>query len=574
MSREKNKRRAYLQLIILIAIVVLVNILASGFFYRIDLTEEKRYSLSEPTKNLLRSQEDIIFVRIYLGGNLTPNLQRLQTSATEMLDQFSAFAHDNIQYDVFDPFSIPDENNRMKYIKELDEKGILSIQFLESTTDEASMKYVFPFASITYKDQEITIPLIDRGSMPLPLTPDSDPSVSVSLLEYKFTKAIRQITEENKPYVSFITGHGELSRLELNDIASSLNELYNLTQIDIESDSTFEIPLACKVIIVAKPRSPFSMRAKFMIDQYIMRGGNVIWLVDPVIADFDSLYSGQGQFMAVDYDLNLTDMFVQYGARINPDIIQDKQCTHINVPVSNANNFIQRPWPYNPVLNNYNRAHPVSKNVDAVEGRFVSTVDTMDVPGIRKTILLSTSSLSRSLKTPVRVNFNIVDESLAPKDEQYNKPYMPVAVLLEGEFTSSFKALKPTTRDLYNAGYGYRDTSVLETGFPAKQVLIGDGDLIKNYVDKSGVPDLLGINYTERYIFGNKDFMMNCVEYLCDNTGLIETRAKEVKLRPLDDQKINSNRIQWQLLNIIAPLILLYIFSGIYLFIRSRKYAS
>lgn len=258
-----------------------------------DLTEEKRFSLSTPTKHLLEEQKDILFVRVYLGGDLTPNLKRLQQSTTEMLDQFKNYAGDNLQYDVFDPFSIPNEENQTEFIKQLEEKGILSVQFFESATDEASVKYVFPFASISYKDVEIAFPLIDRGTMPLPLNPDSDPSVSISLLEYNFTKAIRQITDDNKPYVAFVSGHGELNRFELNDIAGSLNELYNVTQIELEDDSTFEIPRECKALVIAKPLISFSMEGKYIIDQFIMQGGNVMWLIDPVIADFDSLYTAR-----------------------------------------------------------------------------------------------------------------------------------------------------------------------------------------------------------------------------------------------------------------------------------------
>ncbi|MEZ5014084.1 MAG: gliding motility-associated ABC transporter substrate-binding protein GldG [Chitinophagales bacterium] len=570
----RNRRRALLRAGLIIVIIVLVNILVSGFFYRIDLTQEKRFSVSTPTKELLREQEDVVFFRIYLGGDLTPNLQRLQTSTTELLDQFRVYANDNVQYDVFDPFSIPDENNRNAFIKELDDKNVYSIQFYASATDEASVKYVFPFVSVTYHDKEITIPLIDRGSMTLPLTPDSDPSVSISLLEYKFTKAIRQLTETHKPYIAFIAGHDELNRLEVKDIAVSLNELYSVTQIDLESDSTFEIPVECKAIIIAKPLTAFSERGKFIIDQYIMRGGNVLWMIDPVIADFDSLYTNNGQFMAVDRDLNITDMLVQYGARVNSNIIQDKQCTHINVPVRNGEEFIQRPWPYNPILNNFNLRNPISKNVDALEGKFVSTVDTIATPGIQKTILLRTGSLSRYLKTGAPINFNIVDDRYAPTDDMYNKPYLPVAVLLEGNFQSAFSTLKPTTERMHAAGIGYQDTSVLTKGRFSRQIVIGDGDLLKNYVDKNGQADVLGINYIERHIFGNKDFALNCVEYLCDRSGLIETRAKEVKLRPLDKQKASNNRLQWQLLNIIAPLLILYLFGAVYHFIRNRKYAS
>jgi len=212
--------------------------------------------------------------------------------------------------------------------------------------------------------------------------------------------------------------------------------------------------------------------------------------------------------------------------------------------------------------------------VDAVEGKFVSTVDTMAVEGITKTILLSTSGQSRYLNTPARINYNIVDPKFAPTDAQYNTPNRPVAVLLEGSFPSAFRSIKPTAQKLHAAGYGYRDTPYLEKGEPGKQIVIGDGDMVRNNISREGTPDMLGVNYIERYIFGNKDFAMNCIEYLCDQNGLIETRAKEVKLRPLNDQKVQADRTQWQVINMLAPLVLLYIFSGIYFFIRNRKYAA
>lgn len=567
---KKNRRRAILQLLLLILIVVLLNIACSPLFYRVDLTKEKRFSLSEPTKELLRKQRDIFYVDIYLAGNLTPNMKQLQQGTIEMLNSFRNYAHDNIQYAVSDPFSISDQNLQNKFIKSLQDKNIYSIPFFESQEDEASRSFIFPFALITYHGRSVAIPLVN-GLTRTVLTPDFDPSVSISLLEYKFSKAIHELSDNHRDYVGFLDGEGEADTLQLEDIAASLNELYKVSLIDLPN--SFEIDTNFKVVIIAKPTIPFTPQDKYKIDQYIMHGGNVLWLIDPVIAGFDSLRSGNGQFMAVDYNLNLIDQMIQYGARVNSDIIEDKQCTHINVPVANSSNFIKRPWPYNPVLTNFNKDNPITKNLDAVEGQFVSTVDTTAVPGIRKTILLTTSSQSRFFRTPVPVNFNIVDPKYAPTDAQYDKPYLPVAVLLEGDFPSAFRGVKPKAEELAKLGFG--NGPFLEEGKPARQIVIGDGDMILNNVDpQTGKPDILGVNYIEKYIFGNKDFIMNCVEYLSDNSGLIETRAKEVKLRPLDDKKVKETRTRWQVINILAPLFVLYLFSGIYNFIRIRKYAA
>ena len=566
---KKNRRRSLLALILIIAIVVLLNILLSGFFYRIDLTSEKRYSLSDGTKELLEKQSDIIYVKIYFAGDLSPNLKKLQQSTVELLNQFGNYAHDNIQYQVVDPLGDFSETEQGKFIKSLHDEGVYETEFLKSDKTEATHTYLFPFAEITYHDKTMPVMLLDQFQ---PLTPDYDPSTAISLLEYKFTKAILQVTQHKKTEIAFIQGEGELDTLSLNDIAASLNELYTVNLIDLPH-SDF-IDTAYKTIIIAKPTLAFSTEDKYKIDQYILHGGNVLWVIDPVIAEFDSLMH-TGEFVAVDYDLNIMDQLIQYGARVNTNLIEDKQCTHIMVPYGNS--YQPRPFPYNPVLNNFNKSNPVARNVDAIEGKFVSTIDTTKVAGIEKTFLLSTSNYSRYLMSPVKVSYNIVQ--YPPGDKEYNKPDLPVAVLLEGSFSSAFQSRKPTAKQMESMRLG--NGPFIEKGIPAKQIIISDGDMIRNYIAKDGKPYPLGWNGVETnqfgsrgYMFGNKDFIMNCIGYLSGNKSLIETRAKEIKLRPLDTSAVAKNRIQWQIINIAAPLVLLYLFSGIYNYIRIRKYTS
>lgn len=560
---QKNRRRAILQLLLVVSIVALSNMLFSSFFYRADLTEEKRYSLSKPTIELLEKTDDIVYVQIYLAGELTPNLKKLQQATVELLGQFKNYGHDHIQFEIINPFEQADEKNLGSYIKQLEETGVYSIPFGESQKDQQSRSFLFPYATLNYHNQAMTILLLDQVQ---PLSPAYDPSVAISLLEYKFIKAINLITENKKTKIAFLEGHGELDTLHVQDIAISLNELYEVFRINLpESDY---IDTTYKVLIVAKPTTPFSDADKYKIDQYIMHGGNVLWLIDPVIADFDSLRSGNGEFMSVDYPLNIMDQLIQYGARINNTIIQDKQCTKIKVPYGNT--FNDRPWLYNPVFTDFNKKNPITKNVDAIEGKFVSTIDTTAVPGIAKTILVTSSQLSRFLLSPARINFNIVQ--YVPKDDQFNKAHLPVAVLLEGKFPSAFQARQQTAQMFAKQNLG--NGKFLSSGVDAKQIMISDGDLIKNYVDAEGKVYPLGANNIEKYIFGNKDFLMNCIEYLCDNTGMMETRAKEIKMRPLNEVVANNNRVQWQLINIVAPVILIYLFSAIYNYIRSRKYAS
>jgi ABC-2 type transport system permease protein len=559
----RNKRRALLRLGLLATVIVLVNVVLSGFFFRIDLTQEKRYSLSTPTKVLLEEQQDIVFVQIFLAGELTPNMQQLQNATVEMLKQFRAYGKENIQWEIVNPFDITDEVSLGKYIKELEEKGIYSIPFGSADREQSSRSFLFPYASVTYQGNTLSLLLLDQVQ---PLTPLYDPTTAVSLLEYKFSKSIRLLSNRNKPDIAFIEGHDELDTMQVQDMAISLSELYNIYRLDLPQ-SDF-IDTIYEVIVIAKPRSAFSDADKYKIDQYLMYGGSILWLIDPVLAEFDSLrYTGE--FLPVEYDLNIMDQLIQYGARVNSNLIQDKQCTRIKVPYGNT--FEDRPWIYNPVLTGFNKQHPITANVDAIEGKFVSDVDTTQVAGISKTVLLTTSANSRFIRMGTRVNYNVVQSQYMPRDEQFNHPNLAVAVLLEGSFPSAFSTRQPTAKAMERNGIG--NGPFRATGVPARQIVVGDGDMMRNVVDKVGKIFPLGANNIERYIFGNKDFLMNCIEYMTDNTGLMETRAKEVKLRPIDKEKVEANRTQWQLINIAAPILLIYLFSGIYNYIRNRKYA-
>ena len=560
---ERNRRRAMLRLLLLVLIIVLLNVVLSRVFFRLDLTQEKRYSLSSPTKELLEEQSDIVFVTIYLAGDLTPNMQQLQTATVEMLKQFKAYGHDNIQWEIQNPFDITDEVNLGKFIQELEDRGVYSIPFGSADKEQTSRSFLFPYANVNYKGKDLSLLLLDQVQ---PLSPLYDPTSAISLLEYKFSKSIRLLSETKRPDIAFIEGQNELDTLEVQDIAISLSELYNMYRIDLPNSDY--IDTLYDVVVIAKPRSAFSEEDKYKLDQYLMYGGRILWLIDPVIAEFDSLRS-TGEFTSVDYPLDIMDQLIQYGARVNNNIIQDKQCSHIKVPYGNT--FQDRPWLYNPVITGFNKQHPISANIDAVEAKFVSSIDTTAVPGIRKTILLTTSANSRFLMSPARINYNIVQSQYMPTDEQFNKPNLPVAVLLEGEFPSAFSTRKPTAKAMERRRLG--NGPYAERSIPTKQIVVSDGDMIRNYVDADGKIYPLGANNIERYIFGNKDFLMNCIEYLTDNTGLMETRAKEVKLRPIDKEQVEANRTQWQLINIGAPVLLIYLFSGIYNYIRNRKYA-
>lgn len=562
--RAKNRQVALVQLLLLVGILVAVNLLAANLFTRIDLTAEKRFSVSEPTKQQLRDLEDIVFVRVYLDGELTPNLVQLKQATTELLNEFSRTAKGNFEYEIYDPASIEDQNERRGYYKELAEMGMPALPFAASDKEQTTETYLFPYAEVNYRGKEPEIILL--LDFMTPLSPQYDPTNAISLLEYKFARAVKELTNTGKPRIAFITGHGELDSMQVADIAYSLSEFYQLERLNLPTAA--RIDTAVSLAIVAHPRAEFAPSEKFKLDQFIMQGGNVLWLVEPLLSEFDSLRTGKGEFITTAYPTNLEDQLFQYGVRINKNLIQDQQAANINAPY--GENYVPRKWHYSPIFTNFNPYHPITKSIDAIEGKFVSSIDTTAVKGVEKIALVRTSTSARTLPDPVRVRYNIIINP--PAEEKFNQANLPVAYLLEGEFPSAFRPLKTIANQMVNAGLGYGN--FIERSTPAKQIVISDGDMIRNYITPDGQVIPLGQNAIERYIFGNKDFLLNCVEYLTDNSGLMEVRAKELKLRPLDQKKVDQQRSTWQFISLAVPILILLLFAGIYNYIRLRQYGG
>jgi len=383
---------------------------------------------------------------------------------------------------------------------------------------------------------------------------------SVELLEYKLAYAIKNSTTSGKYKIGFIEGHGELSEAEVADISTHLSNFYQVDRIDLPAQ--IKISRTYKAIIIAKPRKEFSEKDKFKIDQYIMYGGKVLWLVETLNAEMDSLQKNQ-LFVTIPYPLNLEDQLFKYGVRINQNLIQDLQCNPIPV-VINENQTEMFEWHYFPVVISNNK-HPIVNNLDAVMCKFANGIDTVRAKNIKKTILLTSSKYSRVLFSPVRVHLT----KHKPPPTQFNKPYQPIAVLLEGEFESVFKRrLKfQTLQMLDSLKMDFKEKSV-----PTKMIVISDGDVIKNDVSRNNQIYPLGYYKFTRQTFANKDLILNCIEYLCDEEGLIEARSKEIKLRLLDKIKIREEKLKWQLINIFIPVILIAIFGLGYNFVRKRKY--
>lgn len=562
-KNRNNKHNDILNLILGLAILVLVNVISAYVFKRIDLTTEKRFTLSDATIDMLKNLDDVVFVRVYLEGEFPAGFKRLRNATKEMLDEFRAIAGDNIQYEFIDPSANPDEKERKALYAQLTKQGIqyTNLEFREG--ESKSEKIIFPGAIVAYKEREAPVQIL-KSQIGVP--PEVMLNNSIQQIEYELANTIRKLASEKVSTVAFIEGHGELDSLFTADIMKSLSEYYNIKRLKINEQ--LKALQNIDAIVIAKPDSAFSEKDKFIIDQFIMRGGKALWLIDRTDANMDSL-SKSSNFMALTKDLNLDDMLFKYGVRINTNLVQDLQAVPIPIVIGYIGNQPQQkffPWFYFPLLMPYAK-HPIVNNLNAIKAEFISTIDTVGAKGIIKTPLLHTSKYAKVLPTPVRVSINMLREE--PKIEQFNKSFQPLAVLLEGEFESNFKnRLAPELLDS-------KEINFKEKGIPTKMIVVADGDIIKNQVQYStGRAMPLGYDKYTNEVYGNKNFILNAMNYLLDDSGLIGARSKEIKLRLLDIDKLKRERTSWQFLNVVTPLLLVVLYGLIRFYWRKRKYTT
>jgi ABC-2 type transport system permease protein len=575
-DKKKNiKRSNIVQLFLGIVIILLVNIIAGFIFTRFDLTAEKRYSLSPATKKMLKGLKDEVLFKVYLEGDLPPGFRRLANETKEMLDEFRAYTK-NIQYEFVDPSANPNPKERNDGYKLLVERGLQPTELHVTKKGQSTQLMIFPGAIVSYGSREVPVQLVMSQ---LGQEADKSLNISVQSLEYNLASSMQKLVEMSKPQIAFIQGQGELSTQETQDAQNALSEFYNVERVTINHKiSSLAIRLQgassdmlvnkFKAIIIAKPTTPFDEKDKFLIDQFIMRGGKVLWLVDPVLASMDSLQKYNSTLGLVN-NVNLDDMLFNYGVRMNANLIMDKIALPIPVKtgqIGDQPQFEFFPWYYFPVLTP-TISHPIVNGLNAIKTEFISSIDTVEAQGVKKTILLTTSPYSRPVTAPVFIDLEILKKQ--PDENEFNKGPQPVAVLLEGEFTSSFLFRLPP--ELVEN----KDLQFLQRSHkPTKMIVVGDGDIIKNQFQMTqGYFLPLGYDQYTRQTFGNKDFLLNAMNFLCDDSGLISVRSRELRLRMLDSTKVENQRLFWQLLNIFLPLILILIFCFIKLKIRARKYS-
>lgn len=559
-SSKKNNLKSVL---IIVAIVVLANVIGSSFFHRFDLTKDKRYTLSPTSLNIIKQVQNPLSIKVYMQGDLPAEFKRLQQETKQLLEEFQAY-NKNIVFEFVDP--LENEDASMDNIKDLYRKGLTPINITVDDKGKQSQAMVFPWAIAVYDNKEVNIPLL-KNIMGASTT--QKVIGSVQHLEYSIAEGLNKITKAKQKKIAVIKGNGELQDILMAKFLLQVRESYHIGPFTLDSVAkspieSLEALEKYDLAVIAKPTETFTDAEKQVLDQFIINGGKTLWLIDQVTAEMDSLYDSSGATLAYPKDLNLNDMFFKYGIRINPDLVKDEQGSPIKLATGeqgSATQFQEFNWKFAPQVYP-NSLHPIVKNLGGIKFDFANPIDTLK-NGIKKTILLQSSQYSKKIGTPTEINLNIVAEETSPND-YLNKGKIPLSVLLEGSFHSMFE----------NRVLPFEQKTFQATGKKNKMIVISDGDLIKNQLDKNFQPVELGYDQRSGNLYDNKDFLINCVNYLLDDTGLINIRSKDLDLPLLDKEKVYENYTRTQILTIGLPILILVLFGVAFTFLRKRKYSK
>ncbi|WP_395056784.1 gliding motility-associated ABC transporter substrate-binding protein GldG [Flavobacterium sp.] len=546
-------------LVLTIVGLITVNIAGNFFFHRFDLTHDKRYTLSETSLNIIKNTKEPLYIDVFLEGNFPPEFKRLQNETKQILEEFKAY-NPNIIYQFVNPLENPEEADAI--MDSFVQRGLTPIKITVDDKGKQSQEVVFPWAIATYKDKSTKISLLKNK---LGATTEQKVISSVQHLEYAFADGFHKITTQKQKKIAVIKGKNELPDIFKADFLQSVRENYFIAPFPLDSVSQNPVLFAkalktFDLAIIAKPKAAFSDQEKQVLDQFIINGGKTLWLVETVNIDMESL-NKTGSSFAFPFDLGLNDMFFKYGFRINPILVKDIQCAPISLASGNKGNQTQYekyPWYFAPYIFPESK-HPIVNNIDGVKLDFTNAIDTLK-NGIKKTILLQSSIYSKKIGTPVEIDLKMVNEKPNPQDFQPGS--IPVSVLLEGNFSSAFE----------NRVLPFDDASFRAKGKSTKMIVVSDGDIIKNQLDEKGQPLELGFDKWTNKMYANKEFLMNCVNYLLDDNGLINIRSKEVDLPLLDKEKVAEKYMYTQLLTVGLPLVLLLFFGIVITYLRKRQF--
>ncbi len=553
-------RRSALTLLVLIVVAWG----SSRLFFRIDLTAEKRYSLSTITHDILKQQDKMVMVEVYLDGELPAGFQKLQNAITEKIEDFDAWGNKPVHYRLINPYTAVAAKERNNYFNHLVSIGLVPTDLRRKTDEGVQTHLIFPGVIIRSGDDEVSLNLLKNNPR---MGADENLNHSIETLEYELVRGFKLLHQQQKERIAFLTGHGELDEWEVKDISYTLSENYSVSRITV--DSLLVAPEKYKAVVVADPKKPFPERDKFIVDQYIMQGGRTLWLIDPVQVSLDSLSRGMTT-VAFPRDLKLRDQLFRYGVRINPNLMQDADCLLIPLVSELPNGQTKQtpvPWYYSPLVTPADE-HVIGRNLNRVKSEFVSGIDVVgENDQLKSSVILRSSKYARLLRTPLEVSLasanHPVDRSL------FNQQDIPVGVLLEGTFNSVF-----INRMLQFEGINTR--VMRNESMPNKMIVVADGNMLANQVRRmpGQQPQIARLGY-DRFsgqTFGNKDFFVNAINYLCDDSGLMELRSRVVKLRLLDKVKVREEKFKWQLINIVLPLLLFMVMGIAYNAVRRRKY--
>ncbi|WP_295673828.1 gliding motility-associated ABC transporter substrate-binding protein GldG [uncultured Mucilaginibacter sp.] len=564
LQRQKSMRNPVL--IKTFGFLLLISVLSSVTFIRFDFTKEKRFTVSKISRGIMDSLKAPVRVIVYLqGDNFPPNMKRLQRATRDLLSDLQAYSNRKLEFYFVDPIAaikkMPENLQKAEY-DSLQVRGIVGQPYSTKTDNGVTQMLIFPEALIQFEGKDIAVNLLQSR---IGLPEEEVYNNSIQNLEYAFSSAIKKITSGGRPIIAFTEGDHELNDLQMEDAMKSLSDGFNIGRINLKT-VPFSMLMKVRLLVIPKPDTAFTELEKYKIDQYIMRGGKVFWAIDQVNAELDTMRVHGGDQMSFAKQLNLDDQLFTYGIRINYDLIADLNCAQIPIVTGNTGGQPQIqmiPWLYYPIFMPLSK-NPIVKNLDGIKGEFVSSMDTIAVKNVRKTILLASSPYNKKLGAPHIISLQAIEQEPNPKE--FQNPEKTVAVLLEGKFKSDFldrpvpEGLKEPIERLYESKQ-------------TKMVVVSDGDVLKNDIDKDGTPQSLGYDHYMRQNFGNKNLLLNIADFMTDDSGLIGLRTKEVQIRLLSRARIRSEKIYWQVLNNIVPLALLLTFAIFQHYIRKRKYA-
>lgn len=556
-----RRRKDLVYLASFIGFLILLNIASSFFFTRFDFTRENRYTLSPVSKKVISELDDKLQVTVYLEGELPGGFKRLRNSTRDILDDFKAYSGGNLQYDFVNPLA-GDTKNQEDAVQELAAKGIEPTNLSVKTEDGLSQKLIFPAALISYKGKQIAVKILQSRAG---ASPEEVLNNSAQNLEYAFASAIKKLGQGGKPRIGFTEGHKELSDAQLYDAMKSLEDGYEVGRVDLSVIPTEGLD-KLSVLVIPKPDAAFSEAEKYKLDYFVMRGGRVLWAIDQVSAELDSL-RGAGEQLAFPKKLNLDDILFKYGVRINYNLVADMNCAEVPISVGNVAGQSQiqmLPWLFYPIFVPTS-THPLVKNLDGIRSEFSGTIDTIPVKGVSKQVILSTSPFNRILQTPTMLSLQMVEQE--PDPEAFKSVPATVGVLLEGTFASNFRN-RPVPVGID------KPLPIPAIGKHTRMIVLADGDILKNQISSTdGSPFPLGYDRYTQQQYGNKNLLLNAADYLTDDSGIIQLRNKEIKIRLLDRARIRTEKTFWQVLNIGLPLLLVIILGIIRHFYRLQKYA-